>query len=168
MTQLGTFLAGLPAPVVVLLIGAMPIFEVRGAIPAAVALQMPLGQGYIWGCLGNLLPVIPLLLFLDPVSAWLRRFPLWAGFFKWWFARIEKNAAIIRRYEALGLCLFVMVPLPLTGAWTGCAAASLFKLPFRLAFPAIALGVLGAGMLVALAVQVGLSFFYSAGLTVPR
>ena len=157
--DLWALLADLPAPLVVLLIGAMPIFEVRGAIPAAVALKMPLGQAYLWACLGNLLPVIPLLFLLDPVSTWLRRFPLWAGFFKWWFARIEKNAAIIRRYEALGLCLFVMVPLPMTGAWTGCAAASLFKLPFRLAFPAIALGVLGAGVLVAFAVQVGLNFF---------
>lgn len=152
----------LPAPVAVLLIGALPIFEVRGAIPAGLAMKMSLGEAYVWGCLGNLLPVIPLLLFLDPVSAWLRRFPLWTGFFKWLFSRTEKKAAMVRRYETLGLALFVMVPLPLTGAWTGCVAASLFKLPFRLAFPAIALGVLGAGALVAFAVQVGLTLFYAS------
>lgn len=160
--NLSALLGGLPAPVVVLLIGAMPIFEVRGAIPAAVALKMPLGEAYLWACLGNLLPVAPVLLFLNPVSSWLRRFPLWAGFFQWLFARTEKKAAIVRRYEALGLALFVMIPLPLTGAWTGCAAASLFKLPFRLAFPAIALGVLGAGVLVAGAMHLGLTLFYSS------
>lgn len=144
---------------ITLLIATLPIAEVRVAIPVGVALKLPLLQAFGWACLGNLIPIVPLLLFLDPVSAWLRRFPLWRGFFDWLFKRTAEKATLVQRYEAIGLALFVAVPLPLTGAWTGCAAASLFKLPFRLAFLAISAGVLGAGVLVSLAVFAGLQLF---------
>ncbi len=140
------------------MVAALPIAEVRGAIPVGVALKLPLAQAFGWACLGNLLPVVPLLLFLDPVSNWLRQFPLWKSFFDWLFTRTASKAGVVQRYEAIGLAIFVAIPLPLTGAWTGCAAASLFKLPFRLAFPSIALGVLGAGLIVSLLVHLGLLF----------
>ncbi|MBI3323093.1 MAG: small multi-drug export protein [Candidatus Omnitrophica bacterium] len=153
-------LSGLPSEWVTAVIGALPIAEVRGAIPAGMAMGLSGREAYLWACLGNLLPVIPLLLFLDPASAWLRRFPLWKEFFEWLFARTAKKSGVIQRYEALGLAIFVAVPLPLTGAWTGCVAASLFKLPFRVAFPAIAAGVAGAGLLVLAAVKIGLGIFY--------
>lgn len=153
-------LSGLPPELVTLIIGALPIAEVRGAIPVGMAMGLRGREAYLWGCLGNLLPVIPVLLFLDPVSAWLRRFPLWRSFFDWLFARTAKKSGVIQRYEALGLAIFVAIPLPMTGAWTGCVAASLFKLPFRVAFPAIASGVLGAGVIVLAAVKIGLGIFY--------
>ena len=155
-------MSSLPPELVTLLVGALPIAEVRGAIPTGIALGLTFPQAFFWGCLGNLLPVIPTLLFLQPVADWLRRFPLWKRFFDWLFERTARKGAIIQRYEALGLAIFVGIPLPLTGAWTGCAAAILFKLPFRLAFPAIALGVLGAGGLVVLAVHLGLMLFYKS------
>ena len=153
-------MSNLPPELVTLIIGALPIAEIRGAIPAGIALGLTFPQAYFWGCLGNLLPVIPLLLFLNPVADRLRRFPLWKRFFDWLFERTARKGEIIQRYEALGLAIFVLIPLPLTGAWTGCAAAVLFKLPFRLALPAIAAGVLGAGGLVVLAVHLGLTLFY--------
>lgn len=156
------FLRGLPPPLITICIAALPIVELRGAIPAAVALGVPILEAYLWACLGNLLPVIPLLLYLVPVSEWLRRFPFWRGFFTWFFRRTAARAQMVQRVETVGLALFVMVPLPMTGAWTGCAAASLFKLPFRVAFPAVVVGVLGAGLLVSLAVQAGLRLFYAA------
>lgn len=153
-------LSGLPPELITLVVGALPIVEVRGGIPVGMALGLTGREAYLWACLGNLLPVIPLLLFLEPVAAWLRRFPLWKGFFDWLFARTAKKSGVIERYEALGLAIFVGIPLPLTGAWTGCAAASLFKLPFRVAFLAVAAGVLGTGLLVLAAVKIGLGIFY--------
>ena len=155
-------LSGFPPELATAIVGALPIAEVRGGIPVGMALGLGAGKAYLWACLGNLLPVIPLLLFLDPVSAWLRRFPLWRGFFEWLFTRTAKKGGVIERYEALGLAIFVGIPLPLTGAWTGCVAASLFKIPFRVALPAIAAGVLGAGLLVLAAVKIGLVLFYVA------
>ena len=157
--RLVELLSGLPPQLLVALLGAMPIAEVRGAIPLGVALKLSIQESFGWAVFGNLLPIVPLLLFLDPVSAWLRQFPLWKRFFDWLFARTAAKAQIIQRYEALGLAIFVAIPFPLTGAWTGCVAASLFKLPFRLAFPAIAAGVLVAGLLVSLAVLAGLKLF---------
>jgi uncharacterized membrane protein len=157
--QILRFLRDLPPEWITVIVGALPIAEVRGAIPVGVALQLPLLQAFGWAILGNLLPIVPLLLFLKPVSEWLRRFPLWRRFFDWLFARTAKRAALIQRYEAFGLFLFVAVPLPLTGAWTGCAAASLFKLPFRLAFIAIAAGVITAALIVSALLSLGIHLF---------
>ncbi len=155
-------MSSLPPELVTLLIGALPVAELRGAIPAGIAMGLTFPQAFFWSCLGNLIPVIPRLFFLKPGAAWVRRFPVWNGFFEWFFEHAARKGQIIQRYEALGLAIFVLVPLPGTGAWTGCAAAVLFKLPFRSAFPAIAAGVLGAGGLVLLAVQMGLTLFYKS------
>ena len=158
---LGWLRTGFPPTWVTAAAGAMPILEVRGAIPLGVALGLSFQKAYLWGCLGNLIPIAPLLLFLDPVSAWLRRFPIWKRFFDWAFAQTASRADVVQRYEAIGLAIFVAIPLPLTGAWSGCIAASLFKLPFRVAFPAISAGVLMAGGLVSLALKLGLTLFYA-------
>lgn len=152
---------GLPPELVTAFVSALPIAELRGGIPVGLLLGLSMKRAFLWACLGNLLPIVPLLLFLGPVSRWLRRWPLGERFFTWFFARTASQSDLIRRYEAVGLALFVAVPLPMTGAWTGCAAAFLFQLPFRLAFTAVAAGVLGAGVLVALAIRIGLTLFYS-------
>lgn len=144
---------------ITLIVAALPIAELRGAIPVGVYLRLSLPQAFFWSVVGNLLPVIPLLLFLDPVSSALRRFPLWAGFFEWLFARTAKNARLVQRYQAVGLAIFVAVPLPMTGAWTGCVAASLFKLPFLLALAAISCGVIAAGLIVSVLVYMGCLLF---------
>ena len=153
-------LTHLPPEWVVLVIGALPIAEVRGAIPAGVVLlHLPLWKAFCWSLIGNLLPIVPILLFLDPVAAALRRLPVFIRFFDWLFTRTAAKADLVARYEAIGLALFVAVPLPLTGAWTGCVAASIFKIPFRLAFPAITAGVVGAALLVSAAVYAGVQIF---------
>lgn len=149
----------LSAELWVVVIGALPVSELRGAIPAGVAMGLPLYKAYGFACLGNLLPVVPLLLFLDAVSGWLRRWRFWDRFFTWFFERTSARAGWIRRLQVLGLTLFVMVPLPTTGAWTGCAAAVLFGFPFRLAFPAIAAGVLFSGLIVSAATVTGMHLF---------
>ena len=136
---------------ITLLLAMAPISELRGAIPYAWSQGMNHVSAYILSVIGNSIPVIPLLLFLGPVSKFLRRFRLFDKFFSWWFSRTLRRSRLVEKYEALGLILFVMIPLPITGAWTGSVAAFLLGIRFRFAFPAIILGVLLAGIIVSLA-----------------
>ncbi|PIQ81699.1 MAG: ligand-binding protein SH3 [Candidatus Omnitrophica bacterium CG11_big_fil_rev_8_21_14_0_20_64_10] len=156
--RLVEFFGALPPEWIICLIAALPVSELRGAIPAGVILlDLPLWEVLLLSYLGNLLPVVPLLLFLRPVSRWLHRFSVWHWFFYWLFARTRRRAKIVERYKGLGLALFVAVPLPVTGAWTGCAAAMLFRFRFWPAFLAIASGVGISGLIVAGMVHAGLS-----------
>lgn len=141
----------LPAELIVFLFSALPIVELRGGIPLGVAVyKLEPWKVFLLACAGNLVPVVPLLLFLNPVSGWLaKRSRLFAALFDWLFEKTrKKHTDTIERYGAVGLCLFVGVPLPGTGAWTGALIAFLFDLHFKYAFPAILLGVLFAGVIV--------------------
>ncbi|MFH1406691.1 MAG: small multi-drug export protein [Candidatus Omnitrophota bacterium] len=151
----------LPKELAVLIVGALPVFELRGAIPLGFYLKMPLFKTVILSVTGNLLPIIPILFFLQPVSEILRKFPLWNKFFEWLFERTKRKSDIIQRYEAIGLAVFVAIPLPITGAWTGAVAASLFKIKFRYAFAAIVAGVIIAAVLVSCLCLFGI-FSYKA------
>jgi len=138
----------LPKELSVLIVGMLPVFELRGAIPLGFYLGLSLPKTFIFAIIGNIVPVIPLLLFLQPISERLRNFIIWKRFFDWLFEHTKKKAEIVQRYEALGLAIFVAIPLPMTGAWTGVIAASLFKIKFRYALTAITLGVILAGIIV--------------------
>lgn len=141
-------LKGIPGEWATIILAILPISELRGSIPVALALGLSPARAFVLSIIGNIIPIIPVLLLLEPVSNRLRKFRLWRRFFDWIFERTRQKADLIQKYEALGLMLFVAVPLPMTGAWSGCIAASLFKIKFRYAFPAILLGVLGAGVIV--------------------
>ena len=132
----------------IILTAALPISELRGAIPLGLYLKEPLFKVISLSILGNMIPVIPILYLLLPISERLRRFKLWNRFFDWLFERTRKKSNLVEKYEALGLALFVAIPLPVTGAWTGCVAASLFKIRFRYAFISILLGVFIAAIIV--------------------
>jgi uncharacterized membrane protein len=135
----------------VILTAMTPISELRGAIPLALfELGMSPVQAYIYSVIGNMLPVTPLLLFLEPVSNWLRRYRSFDRFFDWLFARTRRYNDRMEKYGALGLASFVAIPLPMTGAWTGCAVAFVFGIRFKYAFPTILAGVLVAGVIVTL------------------
>ncbi len=137
---------------VTVVLAALPISELRGAIPYAITVGgMSWQKAFALSVVGNFLPVLPILLLLETVSTWLRRYALWDRFFTWLFERTRRRGRLIERFEALGLVLFVAIPLPVTGAWTGCVAAFIFKVPLRLALPAILCGILIAGTIVTLA-----------------
>jgi uncharacterized membrane protein len=142
------WLKEIPKEYVVILVGALPISELRGAIPLALYYGMSFSKAFWLSVLGNVIFIAPALFLFEPISNRLRRFRLWSRFFDWVFERTKKNADTIQKYEALGLAIFVAVPLPMTGAWSGVIAASLFKIRFRYAFIAIVAGVLGAGLIV--------------------
>ena len=134
-----------------LLMAMVPVVELRGALPFGMACGLPVWAADIAAVLGNLLPVPVLLLLLRRVFALLRRFP-WLG------ERVdalERRAHLkgrkVRKYRLWGLILLVAVPLPGTGAWTGTLVADVLDIRMRHALPAIAVGVLIAGGLVAAA-----------------
>ena len=144
-------LQGLPAELIVIIISASPISELRGGIPVGIALyNFSVLKSFLLAVVGNSIPVIPLLLFFKPVSEFLSRWGPLKKFLDWFFERTKKRAKIVERYEAIGLALFVAVPLPLTGAWTGCIVAMLFKLKFKYSVIAIISGVFIAGIIVAI------------------
>jgi len=143
----------LPPPLAILLCSMLPIIELRGGIPLGHYLM---GSGhwpaiYFWAVIGNLLPVYPILALLGPCERLLRRWRLFDRFFTWLFARTEKRSGLMRRYGSVGLTLFVAIPAPMTGAWTGAMAAHLMKLPMRYSIPCIVGGVLIAGGVMTLA-----------------
>ncbi len=145
-----SFFSGLPHWLATIFISTLPIFELRGAIPVAIGIYHinPL-KAYLLAVAGNALPVIPLLLYLGPVSNFLRRYRYWDRFFEWLFTRAHHtHSESFERYGTIALALFVAVPLPVTGAWTGCAAAFVFGIRFRHALAAIMAGILIAGIIV--------------------
>jgi uncharacterized membrane protein len=158
-------LASVPHWLAVLIISAIPISELRGAIPVAMGIygMEPL-EAYFLSVIGNLIPVIPLLLFLEPVSNYLRRYRIFDIFFTWLFSRTRRNHTDnFEKYGLLALTIFVAVPLPVTGAWTGCAAAFVFGIKFRHSFPAIAAGVMIAGIIVTAVTMTGMGLLELLG-----
>ena len=150
------WLREVPAEYLVMLVGALPISELRGAIPLGLYLGLPLSKTFLLAVLGNIVFVAPALFLFEPVSAWLRRFKIWSHFFEWLFERTRRKSQQVLRYEALGLLILVAIPLPMTGAWTGVIAATLFKVRFRYAFLSIVSGVILAGVIVSLLCSLGI------------
>jgi len=142
------WLKDLPKEYVVIIMGALPISELRGAMPLALYYGMSFGKAFWLSILGNTIFIAPALFLFEPISTRLRKFKIWSRFFDWVFERTKKNADAIQKYEALGLAIFVAIPLPMTGAWSGVVAASLFKIKFRYAFISIMTGVITAGLFV--------------------
>ncbi len=148
-----------PPRLATVFIAMLPIFELRGAIPYAFGRGLSWHEAYLFAVAGNFIPVIPILFLLERVSNILmKRYSSWDRFFTWLFKRTRRKGKLIERFETLGLVLFVAIPLPVTGAWTGCVAAYLFKIPRKLAIPAIIGGILIAGAVVSLACLGVISF----------
>ena len=140
---------GFSKELVVLIIAALPIFELRGALPVAINMfHFPWYYALLLAIIGNLLPVPFILLFLDTASRLLSKIGFFERVLHWLFGRIRKRGRIVERYERIGLVLFVAIPLPATGAWTGSLAAVLFGLKFKHAFLFIFIGVFIAGIIV--------------------
>jgi uncharacterized membrane protein len=133
------------------LIATLPIFELRLAVPVGILkFGLPAIEVYFLSLLGNLVPVIPLLLLFKYFFNSLQELKFVGKFFRWWFARVERKSKIVERWGFWGLVVFVAIPLPVTGAWTGTVAATLFEMKIKKAFLAISVGVAIAGIAVSL------------------
>jgi len=149
-TKIIAFLTGLfSKEVVVVMLAALPIFELRLSIPIAVLkFNMPAQKAFLLSILGNMLPVIPLLFFLRWAVVRLEHLRFIGKILIWWFKKAEGKSKVIQTYGFWGLVIFVCIPLPGTGAWTGCVAATLFNFKLSRAFAAIFIGVVIAGIIV--------------------
>ncbi len=147
-TALINLFGSIPKELAVVIIAMLPVAELRLSIPMAILeFNMDPLMAFSLSVIGNMLPVVPLLLFLEPVSNFLRRWKIWDMFFTWLFDRTyHKHNAGFEKYGSIGLAIFVGIPLPATGAWTGCAAAFVFGFKFKNAFLAILAGVILAGI----------------------
>ncbi len=130
----------------------LPIIELRGAIPLGAGLGLPWWETYLISIVGNMLPVPFILLFIKAVLTWMSKcrvkfFNKIAG---WLFRKAEKNRARVERYAFWGLFLFVAIPLPGTGAWTGSLVAGVIDMKFWKGLLSALLGVLAAGVIMTL------------------
>lgn len=133
-----------------ILIAMSPVLELRGAIPIAYG-SMSIWSAFILSVIGNMIPVIILLLFLEPLAKFFRRVPLFDKIISWVFEKTRtRHEKKFEKWEKFALILLVAIPLPLTGAWTGSLCAFLFNIKFKQSFPLILTGVLIAGIIVSL------------------
>ena len=135
--------------IIVFIISMIPILELRGSLLAAGYLKMEFLSTYVIAVIGNMLPIPFILIFIDKIFIWLKNTPL-----KNTVEKLENRALskadIIEKYGKFGLFLFVAIPLPGTGAWTGSLAAVLMRMKFRDSIFPIFLGVLTAGLIMSL------------------
>ena len=151
MEKLVTLITGLLAgklggPIICFIISLFPILELRGGLLAAspAFLNVPLKEALIACIIGNLLPIPFVLLLIEWVLGVMEKLSFSRGFALWLREKADKNKGQIEKYGFWGLVLFVGIPLPGTGAWTGSLIASLLHMPIRKSFPACIIGVLMA------------------------
>lgn len=140
---------------VVISIAALPFFELKAAIPAGISMGLHPFHAYFLALIGSTLPAPLILLAFRPVLKFIKRTKLFQSLVEKQIRRILKRSKRIKKYYAPGLFLFVAIPAPTTGVWTGSIAAALLNIRLFHALPAIFLGNIIAGLLV-LAVSYGI------------
>ena len=131
------------------LVAMVPVVELRGAIPFGVVRGLNLWTAIIASILGNLIPVPFIILFIRKIFAWMRaHMPKLDGLVLRMEKKAEKNRAAVEKYAFWGLVILLAIPLPGTGAWTGALVAAMMEIRLKRAFPAIAIGVAIAGVIV--------------------
>ncbi len=140
---------GMGPELVVFIVAMLPIVELRGAVPIGNNLFcLPLWKTLVLAITGNILPILLVLLLLERIVVLLSHIRLFGRFFNWLFQRTRKRSGVIARFEFWGLVVFVGIPLPMTGAWTGSVAAVLLGIPYWRALLGIFIGILLAAGIV--------------------
>ena len=142
----------LGARLAVFLCSMLPVIELRGGIPLGMVLGLPWWQSFLFAVIGNMLPVPLILLFVERVIAWMSRsrVKLFCKFGNFLLQKAEKNRGKIKKYSFFGICLFVAVPFPATGAWTGALVAAGVGMKPQKALLSCLLGILIAAVIVTL------------------
>ncbi|XP_044491662.1 uncharacterized protein LOC123215570 isoform X2 [Mangifera indica] len=157
--------SGCPDEAVVFALAALPIIELRGAIPVGYWLQLHPLLLTVLSVLGNMVPVPFIILYLKRFASFLAGNNLSASrFLDLLFKRAKEKAGPVEEFQWLGLMLFVAVPFPGTGAWTGAIIASILDMPFWSGLSANLVGVVLAGLLVNLLVNLGLKYAIITGI----
>ena len=155
---------------IVFLVSMLPIIELRGAIPIAEGMGLNIFWYYIIAIIGNILPVPIIYLFARKVLEWGKDKKIIGKFFTWCLEKGEKGGEKLRKTAGntgifWALLIFVGIPLPGTGAWTGTLAASFLKLDFKTSICAVTLGVILAGIIMSLGSKI-VSIFGWVGLLI--
>ena len=147
----------------VFFVSMVPLLELRGAIPYSQIFHLPMIPSYIIAIIGNMLPVPIIYLFARKVLVWGADKPVIGRFFTWCLEKGEKGGKKLQAKAGRGLfvalLLFVGIPIPGTGAWTGTLAASILDMDFKSTIAAVMLGVLLAGIIMMVLSLVGVSIF---------
>ena len=146
-----------------MLVSMVPIVELRGGLPFGVALGLPYHLAFPAAVTGNLIPAPFIIVYIRRIFELLRRYlPSLNGLID----KLERKAHLkgkkVQKYQYIGLWLFVAIPLPGTGAWTGCLAAAFLGMRLKKAMPAVVLGVLTAGCVMLALTHVGVNLFSGA------
>ena len=137
----------------------VPVIELRGAIPLGAGLGLPIYTNYLVSVVGNFLPVPFILLFIRHILAWMKTTKRFAKIALWLEEKAEKHSDKVLRYATFGLFLFVAIPLPGTGAWTGTLAASFLNMGIKTTSAAVSLGVVIAGIIMGIVSLTGVHVF---------
>ena len=136
-----------PEELIAFVISLCPVLECRGGMIAARLMEIPFIKAFLICYIGNMLPIPFIILFIRKIFDFLRRYSFFEKIILKLEAKTEKNKEKVLRYESWGLLLFVAIPLPGTGGWTGALMAALLDMRFKRSLPVIALGVLIAGFI---------------------
>ena len=144
-----SFLQNIPfgKELLVFIISLMPILELRGGLIAAALLGLNPIKSYIIAIIGNIIPVPFILWFINRILEWMRNSKHFSKIAKWLDKKVEKHKGQIEKYGFWGLVLFVGIPLPGTGAWTGCLIASVLEMDRKKSFIAAMIGILMASII---------------------
>lgn len=150
----------MPHELGVILLSMIPVAELRLAIPVAITQYgLPPIEAFLFSCIGNLIPVPFIVLFIRQIFNWLKKFKIFHDIVVKLEERGNSKIKTVEKYKFWGLCAFVAIPLPGTGAWTGALIAGLMDMRLKRALPSIILGVLIAGVVVTLATTGVLKIF---------
>ena len=127
--------------VVVFIISMIPILELRGGLLVSQLIQVPITTAIPLCIIGNIIPIPFILLFIKQIFKWMKKIKLFRGLIERLENRAMRKSDNIRKYEFWGLMLFVGIPLPGTGAWTGSLIAALLDVDFKKAILAELLGI---------------------------
>ncbi len=135
-------MSALPKELIIFVVSMLPLIELRGGLILAPILDIPMLKAIPICLAGNILPIPFILWFITPIFAWLKKTKLFKPLVEKLETKSMGKSDRIQKYEFWGLVLFVGIPLPGTGAWTGALIASLLNIKLKKAFPAILLGLL--------------------------
>lgn len=141
-TSLADAMAALPQELIVFIVSMLPLIELRGGLILAPIFSMPVTKAVAISLAGNIVPIPFILWLITPVFNWMKTTKLFRPLVEKLESKSLGKSDRIRKYEFWGLVLFVGIPLPGTGAWTGALIASLLNIKIKKAFPAILLGLL--------------------------
>ena len=144
-------LSGIAAnEIIIFIISMVPILELRGGLLAASLLGVDIVTAIPLCILGNVLPVPFILWLITPIFTWLKGTKLFRPLVEKLEKRAMSKSEKIEKYQFWGLVLFVGIPLPGTGAWTGALIASMLNIPLKKSFPAVLLGILMATLIMSI------------------